>query len=465
MSRFWLASVITGGTVFLETCGFYLLIGLVSNVFHRPDLVLDFWLVMLTLLWAYVLSSVVQSLQFSRNLRGAVGLGFSVLSILALSHLSLGLGMAPLRYIFQGDAGTVVSLVLTMAFLVLLWWRGVTLSHDEINLESVSGAFRWGLVALIVGVLVQSVASIELVNGFLVVGFFFVGLFSLALGRLAWEAGTPKTVTGNWWAPIGLCVAGVVVIGLIVSAAGMGGLDDVTRELLSGVGHVGLVILKPIFLAIGYLASLLVGFGNWVSGQLGGGDLSGVEEAMAQMARFQETLRENEGEGPPAIFSISLKWGAFLVGTGIAGYFLYRILRLRRLFRHSQDYEETRESVYSWDKANRELASLLSGWWNSLPGVRAGANQAVGEPTSPREFYHGLLRLADGVGIPRQEWQTPREHQRLLRGLLPDGPVNRIVDSFQMAEYGHQPASGRDLEQLTQEWADIKRFLAEQEGS
>ena len=137
MGRFWRASVITVGTLFLETCGFYLLIGLISNAFRRPDIGLAFWLVILTLAWAYVLSAAVQSLRLSRNLRGAAGLAASVFSIIVLSHLNLGLGLAPLRYIFQGDASTVVSFVLTMAFLVLLWWRGVTLSHDEVSLESV----------------------------------------------------------------------------------------------------------------------------------------------------------------------------------------------------------------------------------------------------------------------------------------------------------------------------------------
>ena len=81
------------------------------------------------------------------------------------------------------------------------------------------------------------------------------------------------------------------------------------------------------------------------------------------------------------------------------------------------------------------------------------------EPSTPREFYHGFLRLAARLGRPRREWETPNEHQRGLWGLLPTDPVYRIVQRFQRSHYGRHEADDTGLEGLREDWTELNEFV------
>ena len=121
--------------------------------------------------------------------------------------------------------------------------------------------------------------------------------------------------------------------------------------------------------------------------------------------------------------------------------------------------EETRESLFSWRRANQDLSLLLSDWWNSLANVAQREKGTAADPRNPREFYHGLLAVAAGLNLPRREWQTPREHQSTLTGVLPVEPVAHIIDSFQSDHYGHVAAGDAELNRLQRDWEEINAFL------
>ena len=62
------------------------------------------------------------------------------------------------------------------------------------------------------------------------------------------------------------------------------------------------------------------------------------------------------------------------------------------------------------------------------------------------------------MGRPRRDWQTPKEHQKLLEQLLPLATVGRIVDGFQDTYYGSQELGEAEMEQLQAEWASIEEL-------
>jgi len=393
-----------------------------------------------------------------------VGLGASVLFLLFLSYLGPGPGPTAVGDFVSGNTEGAVALGLSLAFLVLLWWRGVTLAQDEVSLDTVRGSFRWGMAVLFVAVLAESASSADIVDGYMVVGFFAVGLAGLALARFSWEAGDTQVMTANWLVPIAASVGGVILLALLIGALGKGGLDDVAREALKAAGNAGLLILKPVFLALGYLASLLVGLANWIAGLLGGGDLSALDQMQQNLLDFGQRLESERGEGGlPTALVVLLKSGALLLATSSAAWLLYRIFRFRRLIRRTGEVEETRQSLFSWSRANRDLYALLAEWWNSLPAVGSGRGKRSSEPATPREFYHRLLSVAEKLGCPRQEWETPKQHQGALRGMLPVEPVGRIVDAFQLSHYGQTAADRGELAALRQDWQTINEFVNEQE--
>ena len=189
MSKIWRTSTIAGAGLFLETCGFYLIFRMISQGAHLPEAGLSFWLVLLALVWAYVLSFYIQTLRFTPNLRGVSGLAISVVSLLILASLNWGRGWIPVGEIVNGDAGTATAVFLTLAFLVTLWWRGSTLAQDDMTLDTVRRAFRWGLVVVFAAVLIHSIGSAEIVNGFLIIAFFGAGMVGLSLARFLKRSG------------------------------------------------------------------------------------------------------------------------------------------------------------------------------------------------------------------------------------------------------------------------------------
>lgn len=460
MSQFWRNSAITGAALFLEAAAAYLLIALLTTLTGTVAARLPLWLVLLALVWAFLLSLYIQTIRFSLNLRGVIGLSLSLLSLMLLAGLS-GMGFAPLGRILSGDIQTAFALALTLAFLVALWWRGSSLAHDEVTLETVRGAFQWGLAVVVGAVIIDALFAAEIVSGWLVIGFFAVGLAGLSLARFAAEAADGQGMSREWFLPIGAMVGAVLLLALLISGLGLGGLDDVTRAILRMAGRVGDWILRPILLGLGYLAAALVAFGNWLTTVLGGGDLSGLDEAQEQLRRFHENLEEVEGDGPPGWVYALLRWLAVMAATLVAGWVLFRVFRFRRLLRRSGDVQEVRESLFTWDKANRDLFGAVNGWWNNLVQKATAEGDKRPEPENPREVYHRFLELSDNLGRPKAEGQTPREHQDTLEDSLPPAPVERIVGGFQQTHYGHRETNPGEMDALRQDWAALQQYEKE----
>ena len=85
------------------------------------------------------------------------------------------------------------------------------------------------------------------------------------------------------------------------------------------------------------------------------------------------------------------------------------------------------------------------------------------EPQNPREVYLRFLKLADQLGHPRRDWETPREHQKQLSSALPFGPVDRIVSDFQLERYGRSPAQPGEMERLLRDWEALNQYVADQQ--
>ncbi len=428
---------------------------------NTADARLPLWLVFLALVWSFILSLYIQTIRFSLNLRGVIGLFISLLSLFLLTNLNSGMGFFPIGRLIYGDLHVAFTLALSFVFLVGLWWRGTSLAHDEVSLETVRTAFQWGLAVLIVSVVVDTLVPVKIVGGFVVLSFFTVGLIGLSLARFSTESADAQMMSREWFIPIGVAVGAVLLLALLISGLGMGGLDDVTRFLLRIVGNVGEWILRPILLGLGYIAEALVVFGKWLTSIMGGGDLSGLNEAQEQLRRFHENLEDVEGAGLPQWVYTLLRVTMFLLASLVIGFIVYRVFRFRRLFKLSGDVQEVRESLFAWGKANADLAGVVEGWWNDLVGKAINDGKAEPDPEDPREVYHRFLNISDNMGHPKAEGQTPREHQVDLEEELPPQPVDRIVGGFHSAHYGNHPAGSGEMQILLHDLAELRQREAE----
>ncbi len=465
MNRFWRNSLITAVALYLETTVFYLVFSMLTTLIQLPAAKVPFWLALIAMGWSFLLSYYLQTIRFSLNLRAVGGLAASVVSLVILSNVMTGSGLVPLGAIITGDLHTAAAVVIGFISLAALWWRGAKIAQDQVNLDTIRGAFQWGMAIVFAAVLVDVLAPNDVVGGFLILGYFAVGLVGLSLARFAVEAGESQTMSRDWLLPIGATVGGVLLLVLIISGVGLGGLDDVTRAVFGFAGKVGLWALKPVFLGLGYLAAGLAALLDWLVSMFGGGDLSQFDEAQRQLQEFHESLEEQGPTGPPAWLVALLKWSAFLVVSTVVGWVLFRLFRYRRLWRRGAEVEEIRESLFSWERANQDLNSMMAGWWNNLVGAANRESRPQSEPSDPRELYHRFLGLSADLGAPKGEGQTPKEHEAGVERILPPQPVDNIVNGFQSAHYGRWEAGEPEMRELLDDWAGVQRAAqARQQG-
>ena len=452
----WRTRAITSASLFLEGCALYLVIAVVAGLTRVEQLHMSFWLVVVALAWAYLLSSWIMSMNLTPGLRGAIGFAVGVPSLLVLTAWNAGEAISPFGLVTEGSASGIGTFVGTLIFLLLIWWRGVELRREEVTLDAVRSAFQIGMAVLLAAALIDAVLEGRIVSGFLVVGYFAVGLPAMALARFSAESGEEREMPRQWVWPILACVGGVLLLGLLISGLGLGGLDDVTRAVLDIVGSVGYRILEPVLMLIGLLAGALVSVGNWFSDLLGGGDLQGLIDAQRRINEFHESLRESKAEPRGDTLFKALQWAAAVIGTAMASFLVYRLFRSRRRGGHSVEVIESRESLFSVKHAGEDVGEAFTGLF---AGLGAGRRRPSRIFRSPRDYYLALLENAVRVGRPRRESETPREHQRGLSGRLPSDPVARTVDRFQAFHYGSTPVQPEQMERLEADRIELEQFL------
>lgn len=453
MGRFTRAALITGIALLLEGFALYLAGRLLAHALRLPDAAIPLPVALLAIGWSFILSWYVQTIRFSLNLRGVVGLLLSAASVLALAGAGLVWDGVSFGAVFAGDIYAIAAVVLTVALLVALWWRGTALARDDVTMDVVRNAFIRGVVIVIIAAAADPLLPARIVGMPLLLGYFAVGLTGLALSRFTAEDPTGYMNRG-WLTAIGGGIAGLLLLALILGVLGVGGLDDAARAAMRGLNWLALWILRPLLLLLGLVAAGLVAVGNWISGYFGGGDLSGLETARAQIEEFHASLRDIDGGGPPNFILTLAKWLALLTAFTLAGWVLFRLFRHRRLAGGGPPDGETRESLFTWQDAGQDLADTMGDWLNRTARLRRRRTT----PATPREVYHRLLEIAGALGMPRRTGQTPVEHRQDLSDTLPPPPVERIIDGFQQYYYGpdtnaagaaeNMPALLRDLDDI-----------------
>ena len=458
MALSWRNRAITVVALFLEGCALYLVMAVFAHLVKFERLQMPFWLVLVALVWGYALSAWILSWRVTPLLRGLAGIALGVPSLLVLTAWNGGKALLPFSLLAADGMSGVGLFVGTMLFLLVIWWRGVSMSREEVTLDIVRSSFQIGLVVMLAVSVIDAVTPGRIVSGFLVVGFFAVGLAGMALARFSSESGEEREMPARWLWPIIASVGVVLLLGLLMSGLGLGGLDDVTRIVASAVGAAGYWMLEPVLMLVGLLAGALVSLGNWFSDLMGGGNLDGLIEAQRRLDEFHESLRETEREpGGSTLFTV-MKWAAAVLGAAAVSWIVYALFRARRRQGRNSEVIETRESLFSLERMGDDIGEALSGLFSGIGGRGRSSRP---RPRSPRDYYHALLDFATRAGRSKETWETPREHQRELSGILPSDPVARIVDEFQDAHYGAAPPDPARLERLESGHRELEEFLRE----
>ena len=464
MNQRVIKNILIGIYLFLEGYIYLICYNIISHVLGIPDSSIPFWMALITLLCSFFLSFVVQTINFSLNVRGVMGLFSGVISIFALASIHHELNPFQVVAFFNESWAYTVSYIVSLIFLTILWWRGGLLARDEITLEGVRNVFQVGVLLITIGILISTFTVWTVSSAIYILLFFTVGLIGLSLARFAGQPSNYQVSLKAWLIPICLSVAIVISVGMIMGGLGISGLDQSLQILLQVFGDIAEWILKPLLYVLGFIASALIIFGTWLSDLFGGGNLDGLEFALEHTQNLYEHLEEPQ-EDKPNHFLLSWLKIATLGSLGIAlGWCLFKVFRFKKSWSNQSQSEIIRESFLTKKMISNDIKEMLHHVLNKSIPLLNKAKPYTRDPKNAREIYHQFLVLTQDLGYPRNSWQSPKEHQASVINILPSEPVGQIISKFQDFYYGNNPDLIADIDHPIQAWHSVLNHVDTRES-
>jgi hypothetical protein len=476
--------VLAPAIAILRLCWVWPWLALIQRLLNPsyPGVYLPVWALLMLLLGGRWIAQL--SLQRLPTLRQAriwvVGIGLGVIfGLLWWQYASSAHPFWDVRWVWQlGQDLTHWRQAPAPAFITLLvaaglWLRGVVDGRGPVFYDDVWQSFGAGFIALALLVLAGRIDGAGLPPGIerWILIFFAVGMGALALAGLELSNVTgrvePKTqmrLNRYWLVSVGSLIVALLAIGLLVSAlltpAIVAQMLGWTTILLQWVG----ALLGYLLLAIAYVLFLfLTPLINWIRALLSEAGPPEPVQAPDFQKQFEQLARQPAAELPPLVGE-SLRWlglvGVLLIIALIIGLAL-------RFFRTSPEegVTETRESIFSRDLLQQQLADWLRKWRNRL--LRPGRGEydpflsLEGEVEGRgliRKYYQALLATATALGHPRRPPQTPAEYRTTLGDAYPDrrAALNTMTSGYMQARYSPHPPLAEQIEAVRESWAQLE---------
>ena len=452
MSQQRINNILIGIQLFLEGYTYFICYTIISHLIGIHDGSLPFWMTLMTLVWSFLLSFVVQTINFSLNVRGVLGLisgGFSILILASMHH---NLNPFQVSELFNEDWINTAQYIVSLIFLTILWWRGGMLARDETTLDSIRNVFQTGILIITFGLLISMFTSWTISSYPYILFFFSAGLAGLSLARFSGQPSDYQISLKSWLIPICSSVAIVILVGLIIAGLGISGIDESLRFLLKLLGGLAEWLLRPLLLGLGFIASGLIIFGTWLSNLFGGGNLDGLEFALGHTQDLYESLDESREDNSNRFLITCLKIAALGSFGIISGWCLFKVFRFKRHWSNQSQSETSRESFLTTKLISNDIKSMLHHVLNKAIPLPNNRRSYIRDPENAREVYYQFLILTKELGHPRNPGQSPKEHQTNLADLLPIEPVTKIVSEFQDVHYGNPYLEISDMDTLLHNW-------------
>lgn len=383
---------------------------------------------------------------------------------------------------------------LALFTLIYLWLRGLLDAAQPMSHDDVWGAISVGLVALVVHLLLATVTrlSLPLNLGNLVILFFAAAMLALAFSSLKITVGLDYALglgqrrqarapqTTRYW----LFSVLVVVGGLLGLGVGLGLLvapEQVARLLALINAALGAVwwLISWVLLAIGYVLFMIAYYIMLLLQPL----LARLFSTLQELPLF-ELGEQPEAtpmpEAPPMTAEAipdPYRWIALAIFLVIVAVIFALVLRRLRASA-AEPTDEVRESIFSADLLQDQLAKLWQNWFGRAQHSLATYFTLDGEAETRRRIrqaYQSLLTMTTQRGHGRRRDQTPREYRQHLAGQLRpeaqpsagefDAALQTITERYQRARYAPEPPSASEADSAQAAWTQVQQQLASDESA
>lgn len=425
------------------------------------------------LIVAYWFGRVTQSLRIKRNYQFLLGVilipgsYWAGLYFLKTPESIMGIGQALNKSAIQGW-GQVITII-PMEFLVglvvmILWWRGVTISRAQIGPYIVSREFRIGIVMMLIyGVFYTNLAQ-ESPLTWIFLLFLFSGLLALSAGRVAIIAvlkGGKRSPFDRRWLG-GVVTAVLLTLGIAsgVAAILINQINHLAGWLYNVIFYLGLVILSP-FILIASLLSRLLGALFLVAPTLPPPLITPtpmVEPSESTQGPLISVINKNPVDLLPA-FEFVIKWGLVVLALILFSSLLRRSLAIMR--ERTDEKEEDVLSLGGWGNIGNLLREAFLGEAQRISGKvtkRLKWRERLFIEARIRRIYAQLLRVSEDLGYSRLPSQTPLEYLPILEHLYPGLGVDLriITEAYQDCRYGELSDRELDIDQVERAWLRVR---------
>lgn len=449
------------------------------QLFAGAGITASSWLVYLLmgliLAVVYMLGRIGDALYVKTNIQTGVAAFLAIVCILLAIKVLMPssgpgeIGAALNRSAIRGwqEATTVIPSEFLIALTVLLvWWRGLSLSRQHIGPFLVQRNFRLGIALLSVfGVLIaRTSGGVQPLWVYLL--FLFSGLLALGAARIAiLEAFTGAERTPfnrRWLSGITIGIFSVLGTAFLIALVLMGQMDRLAGWLQDAIYFLGLVLLSPLILLASLLSML---WGRFISAAptIPPPSVTPMPEPESPfIPSSQITSLINQGNADLVeAFKFVLVWGSVFLAI------LLLIVLLRRVLvanLQANEYKKDESSAYEWlgDLPGLLRASLLGEARQAVEGLskRLNRGERLMAAARIRRIYSQLLDLSRELGALRPASKTPLEFLNVLEMVFPGLSEDLwiITDAYIRVRYGEYPETRQQVDAVEKAWLRVRAF-------
>ncbi len=447
--------VLTITIMALEGCWLYTLVYLLNALMAKGRLNVPGLLPLYLL--AFGTSRLWHWLGWPRVVRGALNITGGAIFTLLMVKVQLS-GLLPLAdtmwlkalgeaflNIFYGLAPELVLLVSGG----VIWWFGQRMGSLPMAFATAVREFQFGLIILLILLFFAYGMEVQAGHTILVVTIFFAAaLLSLSIANAQENKQATEFYRGNWLGILLMSISAIILLGLAIGSVIT---PDLLHLVVAGLTWLWGLITK----AIAFIVSL------FPQPDLAPGEaLPDAVPAPMQEPDYSKFFVL------PEVIRKGLRFGWSILMIGFVLAFFWRIS----------------EQIFTWLRArfgtsgNAEYESLSGAFWTDIKSLfqcifhwllkilkwparlRKQKKVEPKEITSIRQLYQQLLRWAAKGGLPRPAFQTAYEYLDVLQAKLPayQHMLQYVTRKYVSARYGHATPSAAELEQLKQNWQQLR---------